>query len=72
MALGADACCLLLIFASLNVRAGRPNRFTFIEARSDMKSRQAHAAASHTIAFRNELKPVERPLYDERSYGELR
>jgi quinol monooxygenase YgiN len=53
-------------------QSNRPNHFTFIEAWSDIKSLQAHATASHTVAFRNELHPVEGALYDERFYRELR
>jgi quinol monooxygenase YgiN len=53
-------------------QSSRPNHFTFIEVWSEMKSLQAHALASHTIAFRNALQPVEGALYDERLYRELR
>jgi quinol monooxygenase YgiN len=53
-------------------QANRPNHFTFIEVWSGMKSLQAHATASHTVEFRNQLQPVEGALYDERLYRELR
>jgi quinol monooxygenase YgiN len=53
-------------------QTNRPNHFTFIEAWSGMKSLQAHATASHTVEFRNQLQPVEGALYDERLYRALR
>jgi quinol monooxygenase YgiN len=53
-------------------QTSRPNHFTFIEVWSEIKSLQAHAAAPHTIAFRDELRPIEGALYDERLYRELR
>jgi quinol monooxygenase YgiN len=50
------------------IQDGRPNHFHLIEAWADRKSREAHAAADHTKAFRAKLVPFEGALYDERLY----
>ncbi|HZK90706.1 MAG TPA: antibiotic biosynthesis monooxygenase [Stellaceae bacterium] len=47
---------------------GHPNHFHLIEAWSDRKAREAHAAADHTKAFRAKLVPFEGAFYDERLY----
>jgi len=47
---------------------GHANHFHLIEAWSDRKSLEAHAAADHTKAFRAKLVPFEGALYDERFY----
>jgi quinol monooxygenase YgiN len=49
-----------------------PNHFHLIEAWSDRKSREAHALADHTKAFRAKLVPFEGALYDERIYEVVR
>jgi quinol monooxygenase YgiN len=53
-------------------QTSRPNHFTLIEVWSEMENLQAHAVASHSVAFRNQLQPIEGALYDERLYRELR
>ena len=47
---------------------GHANHFHLIEAWSDRKALEAHAAADHTKAFRAKLVPFEGALYDERLY----
>ncbi len=50
------------------IQDGHPNHFHLIEAWSDRQSREAHALADHTKAFRAKLVPFEGALYDERLY----
>lgn len=45
-----------------------PNHFHLIEAWTDRSSREQHALADHTKAFRAKLVPYEGALYDERIY----
>jgi quinol monooxygenase YgiN len=47
---------------------GHANHLHLIEAWSDRESREAHALADHTKAFRAKLVPFEGALYDERLY----
>jgi quinol monooxygenase YgiN len=47
---------------------GHANHFHLIEAWSGRNSREAHALADHTKAFRAKLVPFEGALYDERLY----
>ena len=51
---------------------GHANHFHLIEAWSDRKALEAHAAADHTKAFRARLIPFEGALYDERLYMAVR
>ena len=51
---------------------GHLNHFHLIEAWSDRKALEAHAAADHTKAFRAKLVPFEGALYDERIYEVVR
>ena len=47
-------------------RIGRQNHFALLEAWIDPDARALHAAAEHTIAFRNELQPFLYSPFDER------
>ena len=47
---------------------GHANHFHLIEAWSDRKSLEAHAAADHTKTFRTKLQPFEGAFYDQRLY----
>jgi quinol monooxygenase YgiN len=48
--------------------AVRPNHFTVIEAWQSQKALDAHAAASHTRQYRDELQPLTGSPLDERLY----
>jgi quinol monooxygenase YgiN len=49
-------------------QTSRPNHFTVMEAWKDRKAYDAHVAAAHTRAFRDQLTPMSGALYDERLY----
>ena len=49
-------------------RIGQDNHFVIFEAWSGPETRAAHAAADHTIAFRNALEPMLYAPYDERPH----
>ena len=49
----------------------RENHFTVVEAWTDRKTLDAHAAAAHTKQFREQLAPFIGALYDERVYTPL-
>jgi quinol monooxygenase YgiN len=46
----------------------RPNHFTVIEQWRDQQSFDAHAAAAHTLQYRDELQPLTGSPLDERVY----
>ena len=50
---------------------GQPDQFVILEAWKDKGAQAAHAAAAHTSAFREKLKPLMRGPYDERPHGAL-
>jgi quinol monooxygenase YgiN len=52
-------------------QANRGNHFTVVEAWTDRKALDDHAAAAHTRAFRDKLSPIAGALYDERIYQAL-
>ena len=52
-------------------RIGRPRHFAILEAWTDKPAADAHAAAAHTGAFRESLKPLLTAPYDERPHGAL-
>jgi quinol monooxygenase YgiN len=47
---------------------GRKNHFAILEAWKDKEAREAHAAADHTVKFRNDLQPSLYSPYDERPH----
>ncbi|MBT5032342.1 MAG: hypothetical protein HOM55_08625 [Proteobacteria bacterium] len=49
-------------------RINRGNHFVILEAWTDADARAAHAASSHTMAFREALQPVLYAPYDERPH----
>lgn len=49
-------------------RLNRPNHFVILETWADPETRAAHAAAEHTVAFRNALEPMLYAPYDERPH----
>lgn len=49
-------------------RLNRPNHFVILEAWTGPEARAAHAAADHTVAFRNALEPMLYAPYDERPH----
>jgi quinol monooxygenase YgiN len=49
----------------------RPQHFAILEVWKDAKAQEAHAAAPHTRAFREALKPLLNAPYDERPHGGL-
>lgn len=49
-------------------RIGEPNHFVILEAWTEPEARANHAAAEHTIAFRNALEPMLYAPYDERPH----
>lgn len=49
-------------------RVGRPNHFLLLEIWTDPDSRNAHAKAAHTVAFRKALQPHLYNPYDERPH----
>ncbi len=49
-------------------RISRDNHFVVLEAWSNPEARAAHAAASHTIAYRKALQPLLYAPYDERPH----
>ena len=49
----------------------RLNHFTVVEEWTSRQALDAHAAALHTRAFRENLLPMEGALYDERFYERL-
>ncbi|MFT7059892.1 MAG: quinol monooxygenase YgiN [Pseudorhodobacter sp.] len=49
-------------------RVGQANHFVILEAWSTPEARAAHAAAAHTVAFRNGLEPMLYAPYDERPH----
>jgi len=50
-------------------RIGAPNHFAILEVWKDKDAQAAHAAASHTKAFRDALTPLQRAPYDERPHS---
>ena len=52
-------------------RIDRPHHFAVLEAWSDQKAQEAHAAAPHTKAFRDKLQAVQTTPYDERPHTAL-
>ena len=52
-------------------QAGEENHFTVAERWADRGAIEAHAAASHTILFRQKLLPMTGALYDERLFKDL-
>jgi quinol monooxygenase YgiN len=51
---------------------GHANHFHLIEAWTDKKAEQAHAATDHTKTFRAKVQPFEGALYDERIYEPIK
>jgi quinol monooxygenase YgiN len=49
----------------------RANHFTVIEAWRDQEALDAHVAATHTRAYRDELQPLTGSPLDERIYSAL-
>lgn len=49
-------------------RIGQDNHFVILEAWDGPEARAAHAAADHTVAFRNALEPMLYAPYDERPH----
>ena len=47
-------------------RTGRPNHFAILDAWDDQQAMDDHAAATHTIVFRNSLEALLYSPYDER------
>jgi quinol monooxygenase YgiN len=52
-------------------QANRGNHFSVLEAWTNRKALDGHAAAAHTRDFRAKLTPVAGALYDERIYKAL-
>ncbi|MPZ59294.1 MAG: hypothetical protein GEU91_22995 [Rhizobiales bacterium] len=52
-------------------RIGVPYHFAILETWNDKEAADAHAAAAHTKAFRDNLKPSQTAPYDERPHGAL-
>jgi quinol monooxygenase YgiN len=52
-------------------RIGQPNHFAILEAWKDKDMQGAHAAAARTKEFHQQLQPLLRSPYDERSYKTL-
>ena len=52
-------------------RIGRKNHFLILEAWADQDTRNAHAKAAHTLAFRKALQPLLYSPFDERAHVAL-
>lgn len=52
-------------------RIDRPHHFAVLEAWSDQKAHEAHAAAAHTKTFREKLQLLQAAPYDERPHTAL-
>ena len=52
-------------------QANRGNHFSVLEAWTNRKALDGHAAATHTRDFRAKLTPIAGALYDERIYKAL-
>jgi quinol monooxygenase YgiN len=55
----------------LREQVGRPGLFTVVEAWRDQKAADAHAAAAHTMQYREALRPIRVSGYDQRPYKPL-
>ena len=51
--------------------AVRPNHFTVIEQWRDQQALDAHAAAAHTLQYRDEIQPLTGSPLDERVFTAL-
>lgn len=49
-------------------RIGQPNHFIILEAWKDQDARNAHAKATHTLAFRKAIQPLLYSPFDERAH----
>jgi quinol monooxygenase YgiN len=49
-------------------RIGQPDEFVILEAWKDKDAHAAHAAAGHTVQFRDKVRPLLRGPYDERPH----
>jgi quinol monooxygenase YgiN len=49
-------------------RVGQPDEFVILEAWKDKDAHAAHAAAGHTVQFRDKVGPLLRGPYDERPH----
>lgn len=52
-------------------RIDRPHHFAVLEAWTDQKAQEAHAATAHTKLFREKLQPLQAAPYDERPHTVL-
>ena len=59
-----------LVFEVLQ-RVGRPNHFAILQVWIDQESRDAHAQADQTVAFRNDLQPYLYNRYQEQAHVAL-